>query len=434
MKRFSFLMLLVMLFAAFAPAARAQDVSVESTDQTWQASYWNNTMRSGNPVLVRKENEINYGSTNGSFAPGVNVNGFSARYEKYIDVAAGNYRFTVTADDGVRVYVDNDLIIDKWFDQPARTYSADISLTTGYHYVVVDYYENSGGAQLRFNWGPASVVPLSGAWSTQFYNNRDLVGTPAVNTTVSEVNFDWGTSAPHAGVSADNFSARFTRTVNFQAGTYRFYATADDGVRVYVAGRAVIDQWKVQAPRTHSYDIYMPAGNAEVRVEYFEATGGAVAKVRWERISGGTVPAPTTGEVIVDDTSSGFRMGGSATGFQTANEGYNGRLTWTRNNTKEQSGYNWARWYPSLNAGRYEVFVYIPYRYTTTTAANYWVAHRDGYTKVVVNQDANGDKWISLGTYRFQGSERDYVSLNDITGEPYLSKLIGFDAVKWVPR
>jgi len=41
---------------------------------------------------------------------------------------------------------------------------------------------------------------------------------------------------------------------------------------------------------------------------------------------------------------------------------------------------------------------------------------------------------VSLGTYSFQDNRSDYVSLNDVTGEPYLSRLIGFDAVKWVPR
>jgi hypothetical protein len=39
-----------------------------------------------------------------------------------------------------------------------------------------------------------------------------------------------------------------------------------------------------------------------------------------------------------------------------------------------------------------------------------------------------------LGTYTFRGSSADYVSLADVTFEPYLSRLIGFDAVKWEPR
>ncbi len=432
MKRFLTWVFVVMLLALAVPATHAQDVGVQTTDATWQASYWNNMTRSGTPVLVRQEEQISYALTTGSFAAGVNADGFSARFEKYIDVTAGTYRFSATVDDGVRVYVDNQLILDKWFDGATRSYSADLALTTGFHYVVVDYYDNQGGAQLQFSWGPATAPPPApGPWSALYWNNRDLSGNATVTTTAAEVNFDWGTGAPVAGINADNFSARFTRTLNFAAGSYRFYATTDDGMRVYVAGRLVIDQWKIQAPTTYSYDIYLPGGNVEVKVEYYEATGRAQAKLRWETIS---TPPPASGEVIVDNTSAGFQRGGSASGFRSANEGYNGSLLWTWNNRTEQPNYNYVRWYPTLNAARYEVFVYIPYRYTTTTAASYWVSHRDGYSKVVVNQDANGDKWVSLGTYTFQGTSRDYVSLNDITGESYLSRLVAFDAVKFVPR
>jgi hypothetical protein len=94
----------------------------------------------------------------------------------------------------------------------------------------------------------------------------------------------------------------------------------------------------------------------------------------------------------------------------------------------------WARWYPDLAPGRYEVYVYIPERYSTTAHARYWVSHRVGLTLRRVNQAANGGRWVSLGTYRFRGTRRDYVSLADVTFERYLSRLIAFDAAKWVPR
>jgi hypothetical protein len=96
--------------------------------------------------------------------------------------------------------------------------------------------------------------------------------------------------------------------------------------------------------------------------------------------------------------------------------------------------YNWARWYPQLGQGTYEVFVFIPARYSTTAQARYWISHGDGFTLRVVNQSALGGQWVSLGTYRFAGSRGDYVSLADVTYEPYVSRLIAFDAVKWERR
>jgi hypothetical protein len=52
----------------------------------------------------------------------------------------------------------------------------------------------------------------------------------------------------------------------------------------------------------------------------------------------------------------------------------------------------------------------------------------------IVNQSAYSNQWVSLGTYRFQGNRNDCVSLADVTYEPYLSRLIAFDAAKWVSR
>jgi hypothetical protein len=51
-----------------------------------------------------------------------------------------------------------------------------------------------------------------------------------------------------------------------------------------------------------------------------------------------------------------------------------------------------------------------------------------------VDQSANGNRWVSLGTYWFHGTRDDYVSLADVTYEPRLSRLIAFDAAKWEPR
>jgi beta-galactosidase len=109
-------------------------------------------------------------------------------------------------------------------------------------------------------------------------------------------------------------------------------------------------------------------------------------------------------------------------------------MIWTRNNDTNRLNYNWARWYPNLGAGRYEVFVYIPANYATTRSAHYWVSHRDGFTLRVVSQLTYSNEWVSLGTYWFQGNSSDYVSLSDVTGESYLSRYIGFDAMKWEPR
>jgi hypothetical protein len=78
--------------------------------------------------------------------------------------------------------------------------------------------------------------------------------------------------------------------------------------------------------------------------------------------------------------------------------------------------------------------VYIPERNASTRHANHSISHADGYSLRTVNQSIYYGEWVSLGTCRFRGTGQDYVSLSDITGETYLSRTIGFDAVRWEPR
>jgi len=201
----------------------------------------------------------------------------------------------------------------------------------------------------------------------------------------------------------------------------------DDGARLWVNNHLLIDTWQVQPPRTYTADIYLPGGGIPIELEYYENDGGAVVQLAWTLV---TLP----GTVIVDDTDPGFTKGGTATEWYTANEGYGGRLFWTRNNDAVRINYDWARWRPILKPGQYQVFVYIPERYTTTSQANYRISHDGGYTQLSVDQSGNGGRWVSLGTFTFRGTTDDYVALDAVTSEPDLTRLIAFDAVKWEPR
>ena len=76
------------------------------------------------------------------------------------------------------------------------------------------------------------------------------------------VNFTWGTAAPAAGVTADNFSVRWTGRVQAPVtGTYRFSTVSDDGIRLWVNGQLVINNWTDHAPTTNtSAAISLTAG------------------------------------------------------------------------------------------------------------------------------------------------------------------------------
>ena len=405
-------------------------------NNTWQGTYFNNTSLSGAPALDRADREIDF-SWVGAPAAQVNADNFSVRWSRNLDLPAGNYRFTMTIDDGGRLFVNDHTLIDAWFDQPPTTYTGDIFLHGGSATVQMEYYERGGGATARLQWqriGDDGGGPPITEWKGEYFNNRTLSGSPAVIRNDSRIDFDWGNGSPDPGrIDADNFSVRWTRTLNLAAGNYRFTTTVDDGVRLYVNGRLVIESWREQPPTVYNADLYLPDGPVQIEMHYYEARGGAVARLRWEPVASPPPPPPSS-TIVVDNTDPGFVKGGDPRGWHTQPEGYGGSLLWTHNNNRDHYNYNWGRWYPRLPTGRYEVFVYIPFRYTTTANARYWVSHRGGLTLRAVSQSATGDRWISLGTYDFRGTDKDYVSLADVTFERRLSRLIAWDAMKWEPR
>jgi len=75
-----------------------------------------------------------------------------ARWQRYVPFHAGTYRFTVFADDGVRLWADDRLLSDQWQHPQVATFSADIALTQGYHRVRSEYYEGGGSAGVRLSW------------------------------------------------------------------------------------------------------------------------------------------------------------------------------------------------------------------------------------------------------------------------------------------
>ena len=209
---------------------------------------------------------------------------FSARWTKSVTVdEEGNYKFTVTADDGVRLYVDGQKVIDKWVPQSRTTYSATRQLTQGTHHIVLEYFEASGDAVAKFGYErtfdpPPPPPPPPEPFTSEYFDNSTLSGEPVLTRSDDAVDFDWGEGSPNFAVPFNLFSARWTRTKSYAAGIYRFSVTGDDGIRVLVDGSQVIDGWFYQAPTTYTADVPLSEGPHTVVIEYFEHTGGAVAR------------------------------------------------------------------------------------------------------------------------------------------------------------
>jgi beta-glucosidase len=118
----------------------------------------------------------------------------------------------------------------------------------------------------------------------EFFSNKMLEGAPVVTRLDREVNFDWGMSNPAPGIPSDDFSARWTgKLVANKSGKYRFGAIADDGVRVYLDGKLIAEDWSEHAPATVTGEVTLEAGRSyDIKMEYYESKIGAVAKLVWQ--------------------------------------------------------------------------------------------------------------------------------------------------------
>lgn len=395
--------------------------------ELWQAEFFDNRNLDGGPAYSAQYEDINFNWNGGSPADGVPANNFSARWTRTINFAPGTYHFTVTSDDGARLSIGNRQIIDAWSIHPAETHSATVDLAGGRQAVHLEYFEATGDALVRLEWERVS----SPTWFAQFYDNRSLQGNPVYLTEYSSLNFDWGNGSPSRAVNADNFSAEFTHMQNFQAGTYRFAMTVDDGGRLWVNGQLLIDAWKDQEPTQRSATVRLDGGEIPIRMTYYEHQGQAVARLSWSRTQ---QPGARTGTVVVDDEGQGFTRGGDPADWHSEAAGYNNHLQWSLSANRVHPNYNWGRWRPDLQPGDYEVFVYIPDQFSTTSNARYWIHHGNNYTLRTVDQSANGGQWVSLDTYAFRGTGQEHVSLADVTFEAGNSRIVAWDAVRWERR
>ncbi|MGY1695718.1 MULTISPECIES: PA14 domain-containing protein [unclassified Geodermatophilus] len=157
------------------------------------------------------------------------------------------------------------------------------------------YADLNGGTIRRVVYGGTTPGPTTcptGQYLAEYFPNKTLTGTPAVTACeAAPLSHDWGTGAP-AGVGPDNFSARWTGTFDFAAGDTTFTAVSDDGIRVAVDGTTVIDQWQDQAATTFTGIRPLTAGAHQVRVEWFETGGAAVAKLDWSTAAATGNPVP----------------------------------------------------------------------------------------------------------------------------------------------
>jgi hypothetical protein len=286
------------------------------------ATYFDMPDLTGNTV-TRIDPQIDFDWAGAAPADGIGANGFSATWTgQVLPNTTEVYTFHAESDDGVRLWINGDLVIDQWDSHASSEATASLALVAGQAVDLrMEYWQGWGEAVARLSWSAPSllkqVIPQvqlfsrggasSGAGGTPgtgsggasgtggdgggsgsglqatYFDQQDLSGNTVTRVDPS-VAFDWSGTSPDPLIPTVAFSARWTGKVKAPTSdTYTISASADDGVRVWVAGNLVIDGWQDQSLTTfQSPPLALVAGELyDIKVEYYQGWGGAIMSLSW---------------------------------------------------------------------------------------------------------------------------------------------------------
>jgi hypothetical protein len=123
-------------------------------------------------------------------------------------------------------------------------------------------------------------------WRGEYFDNKNLDGEPAFLKNDKTLDKTWGLRSPDEDyLPRDNFSVRWTRTLGFGSRTYRFFLDITDGAKLYIDDVLVLNEWVDGERRLVTVDVALKSGEHEIKFEYYNASGGAVAQLWYEVVS-----------------------------------------------------------------------------------------------------------------------------------------------------
>lgn len=207
---------------------------------------------------------------------------------KLIADQTGEYTFALNKEEWnpIEVYCNDSLVYAHYagVSYPYRVFKIKLQAGKSYDFHVKNIDRPINPTISSEYLRPKDGKPGETGLKAEYFDNVDLKGEPAFIRIDKVIDFDWGTGAPKDGFKTDLFSIRWSGKIigskNMKGATIDL--TTDDGVRLFINGKKVVESWIERGPITDSYKLDLEEGKEyDVVIEYFESGGGASARLSW---------------------------------------------------------------------------------------------------------------------------------------------------------
>ncbi len=141
---------------------------------------------------------------------------------------------------------------------------------------------NLSNATSYKSYDPGKFYQVKNGLKGEYFSNAEFKGY-SYSRIDSRISFDWGLGSPLWGIGPDKFSIRWTGQIQpAYSDTYTFHAITDDGVKLWINGQLIIDEWNIMAATEYTGTIKLTANKKyNIKMEYFENKNDASAKLLW---------------------------------------------------------------------------------------------------------------------------------------------------------
>lgn len=257
------------------------------------AEYYGNSNLTG-LIITRVDPVLDFNWGAGPPLANAPSNRFSVRWLGKVQARrSGQHAFHVTADDGARLWIGGQLVVDAWGAALTGAVSRALSLVAGQYYdLLLEYQELDGNAAVSLAWtppgSPREVIPQAQLYPADeglrgSYHNGGSLNALAFTRIDDQIDFQWGDSSPDPLLLPGTFSIRWTGRIRArQGGTYSFHTVSDDGVRLYVNNQLLIDDWTARPLVERTGNIVLAAGQTyNLTLDYFNNPGSASIALLW---------------------------------------------------------------------------------------------------------------------------------------------------------